>query len=725
MPSCEYTVINRFAQVTQLCNNTLILRSQILLTPELNEEIRKISGKQNISQSEAVRKLLSLALGMKNSTTIPISQINGQESLIYDLSTFNPSNQRIDGFKEIFSVGGKTTEIKILGDAVFRYYLINKEFPTGFEYQLLKCCNELKELSGTKTLVVRRAYVVPGLENPPGPRFLGLKLNEVLKAVKDIYDFAIENEYYVKDNSQIAVFIHPFADPKPLSLPIKQNTPLPYGGYAAPLNKEANRVEVFAVWGNNEGVQSFDAIDRYIVDTNRSIIMTKDIPQKNLMLCTTQKSQSDKIAVPLDRQFEQVLSDTEILETARVVKELSSRYGLRRVEFSYDGVNGIILNESAKYKIYERKVTNLDKRGFVKTVFSEKEIGELKKLSNEEASKTIVYMNKNIIENRAYDLLNNIAGLQKKFTVLYPGLSATAHAMRILNDFGHTAIVVGNRVFNDGQELLVKVIEGQIIIEPLSEASVKNYLINLYDARLFGLDTVGGKATNLSLLKTKGFNVPHGWVLTTNFYDKVAEGNNGFSEKLWKQVSKNIPLDPKKKYAIRSSATVEDRLEHSFAGQFDTYLNVSSKDVGSKVLQVIKSTLNKHVSTYMNALGENKPIKMAVVIQEMVEVDKSGVVFGKDIQTGNEDHIIIDAAKGLGEGVVDGIAKTQRIIYSRNKNQIINQNTGESKPILNKVELNSLIEMAFSVERLMGRTQDIEWAVDLHGNIWLVQSRDL
>lgn len=699
-----------------------MLRSQILITPKLDEEIRRISKNQNISQSEAVRKLLALALGLKDSE-YDVGEINRNNDQLYDLGTFNQSNQRIDGFKEIFSVGGKTTEIKIIGDEVFRYYFENKSFPSGFEHQLLKVADGLKDYSETKTLVVRRAYVVPGLENPPGPRFLGLKLNQVLESVKKIYDFAIENDYHVKENSQIVVFIHPFADPKPLTLPIKAETALPYGGYAAPLNKEASRIEVFAVWGNNEGVQSFDAIDRYIINTDRSIIMTKDVPQKNLMLCTTQTSQSDKIRVPPDKQFEQVLNDGEILEVARVVKELTVKYGLRRTEFSFDGDDSIIFNESAKYEISEKKNTKIDKKGIVKTVSSEKEIEELKLLTELEISKTIVYIDKKIIEDRAYDLLNNIAGLPTKFTVLYPGLSATAHAMRILNDFGHTAVVVGNRIFKNGQEILVKVTNNQVLIEELSKSNIKNLLINLYDARLFGIDIVGGKANNLSLLKSRGFNVPHGWVVTTNFHDKVTSKET--FQKTWEQISASLQLDPNKKYAVRSSATVEDKLEHSFAGQFSTYLNINAKEVSKKVFEVIESANNKQVITYQEALGKSKPIKMAVVIQEMVDADKSGVVFGKDLQTGNEDIVVIDVVKGLGEGVVDGVAKTQRITYSRNLNQIKNNNDGESKIILDKVEISSLIEMALSVERLMGKIQDIEWAIDKQDNIWLVQSRDL
>ena len=697
-------------------------RSQIMLTQQLNEEIHKMSKRQNVSQSEVVRKLLAQALGMEGQTISLGAEV--KESLIYDLATFRFDNQRINGFKEIYSVGGKTTEIKIVGDEVFRNYSKNGKLPEGFEYQLELVAAKLQDYSNNRTIVVRRAYVVPGLDNPPGPRFLGLKVDEVVGALKKIYEFAIENEYHVKDGSQIAVFLHPFVDPKPLSIPLVTGVELPYGGYGAPLNKEASRVEVFAVWGNNEGVQSFDAIDRYVVDSERKIILAKDVPQKNLMLCTTDRVQSDKIEVPTDKQFEQVLSDVEILEVARVVNEMTHRYGLRRVEFSYDGNGKIVFNEAAKYEIFENKMANMDKKGKIVAVASEKDIEKLRKLTDKEVDSTIVYIEKVVIEERAYDLLNNIAGLSNKFTVLYPGLSATAHAMRVLNDFGHTAIVVGNRVFKEGEDIIVKMVDGQVYVEQLSGSSVKNYLVNLYDAKLFGIEVVGGKAANLSLLKSKGFNVPHGWVVTTNFFDKASGSSEEF-DKMWDLISESIILNPKMKYAVRSSATVEDQLEHSFAGQFSTFLNVEGREVREKVLAVINSAKSNQVVTYLNALGNSDPIRMAVVIQEMVDVSRSGVVFGKDIQTGDEDRIVIDVARGLGEGVVDGVAKTQRIIYSRNKNKILNKNDGEIREVLDKVEINALIEMAYSVERLMGRTQDIEWAIDRSNHVWLVQSRDL
>ena len=728
-----------------------MIRSQVLLTPELNKEIKKIAQKQGFSQSKVVRKLLSQALFLGNteSNTQPTASTSQG---IYDLNNFILKNPRINGFKEIFSVGGKTIDIKILGDEAFHYYLKQHKLPLELEYQIIKLGEDIKELSLTKTLVVRRAYIVPGLKNPPGPRFIGLKPEKLIPAIKKIYDFAIIHEYHLKKESQICVFFYPFYDPKPLSLPIRSETNLPYGGYAIPLNKSASRVEVFAVWGNNEGVQSFDTIDRYIVDTKRKIIAEKDTPQKTLMLCTTNHSQSEKIGVPQDRQFEQVLSDGEILEVSRVVKELTQKYGLRRVEFSFDGQESIIFNESVPYEICDKKTKDIDQRGFIGTVSGEKDVESLRKLKGDKISNTIIYIDKTIVEKRAYDVLNSVAGLSNKFTVLYPGLSATAHAMRVLNDFGHTAIVVGNRTFKDGEEVIIKNRGNQINIDSVSKNSLKNFLIHLYDAKLYGREIVGGKAMNLSLLKSKGFNVPHGWVLTTGLFDKILADSIGknkiqqlkkdsFSKmdavkalsnlnlkipkKLWKKITQSMNLSSQKKYAIRSSANVEDQAEYSFAGQFKTYLNINCNQIEQKVTRVIKSTFAPEVNLYLLNLGKTLAIKMAVVIQEMVAAEKSGVVFGKDVQTGDEDLIVIDVAAGSGEGVVEGTAKTQRVIYSRSKDAILNENLNQAKKLLSRMEIDALVEMSLSVEKLMDETQDIEWAIDKKGGIWLIQTRSL
>jgi len=726
-----------------------MVRSQVLLTPDLVLEIKKIAENQGLSRSKVIRKLLRQALGWEEGNSFGDE---GQGSdFLYDLSTFHQRNPRIDGFREIFTVGGKTTEIKIIGDETFRYYQKHRRLPIKFGYQVLISCKRLRKFSETGTIAVRRAYLVPGLENPPGPRSLGLKLEKVIAAIKEMYDFALKYKYHSKKGSQICVFLQPFHDPQPLSLPIKYGTQLPYGGYAAPLNKDASRVEVFAVWGNNEGVQAFDAIDKYLVDADKKIILEKNTPQKTIMLCTTKRSQSDKIPVPPDQQFEQILSDTEILEVGRVEKELTKKYGLRRLEFSYDGRESIIFNESVPYKIQEERTVKINMRGIIKSVFSEKEVEKLRALKPNEAGRTIVYIDRSLLADRSYDVLNSLAGLAQKFTVLYPGLSATAHAMRVLNDFGHTAIVVGNRKFKEGEEVIIKEKENQINIEPVSKMGVRNLVVNLHDAKLYEREIIGGKAFNLSLLKSRGFNVPHGVVLTTKFFDLVvykemkkrskepgktptfstallkefSQIHFNIPSKLWRQICVAADMSPKKKYAVRSSANVEDSASHAFAGQFETFLNVDYQDIPEKVFGVIRSAFDSKISQYFSAMNKPWLVKMAVIVQEMVDAEKSGVVFGKDIQTGNEDLMVIDIAPGLGKGIVDGTSKTQRIVYSRSKNSLIGKNFGDLEGLLSKAEMDSLVEMTLSVERLMGGPQDIEWAIDKKGEIWLIQTRDL
>jgi hypothetical protein len=698
-----------------------MIRSQILLSQELDKEIKKVSQKQGISQSETVRKLLSQALSLDGQRSKGFRRKKDTLSLI-DLSDFNSNNSRIVGFRELFSVGAKTTEIKILPDSVFRYYREKGKIPDKLEYKILKIAEEIRKGSVNGKLVVRRAFVVPGLENPPGPRFVGVSLTELIDSIYQIYDFAIEHEYYVKKDSQIAVFFYPFADPEPLSLPIKANSNLPYGGYAVPLNSKASRVEVLAVWGNNEGVQSFDAIDRYIVDAERGIILQKNIPQKMVMFCTTEKDQSEKLDVPQDKQFEQVISDIEALETARIVQELSERYGLRRIEFSYDGKKEIIFNESSPYEISETKMNNFtDKVGRVRTVKDERDVERLEKISAEEIGSTIIYIDRSIVEERSYDILNSVAGLSKKFTVLYPGLSATAHAMRVLNDFGHTAITVGTRKFREGEEVMIRSVNGNIRIELISTESMRNFVVNLHDAILFDKEVVGGKALNLSLLKSKGFNVPHGLVLTTKCFGKKSTIENS----IWARIENKLELEPETKYAVRSSANVEDTSEHSFAGQFKTFLNVDCGSVKEKIIKVTLSIHDNEIKKYIKALGIKKEIRMAVIVQKMVDSAKSGVVFGKDIQTGDSDLIVIDVSRGFAQGVVEGTSKTQRIIYSRSKDRVLSKVSGSLKKLLTRMEIDSLVEMAQSVENLMGEPQDIEWTIDKKGTIWLIQTRSL
>jgi hypothetical protein len=695
------------------------VRSQILLTTELEADLKKVAALRNISLSEAVRELLSQSLQVGETA---INTKGSSTGGLQTLAEYQDKNPRIRGLKELFSVGAKITEVTVVEHAVFEHYRKSGTFPEDFSMNLNNTVHEYQKLSITGKLVVRRAYVVPGLDNPPGPRFIGLEANEVEGAIKKLYDFAIEQGYDKKKGSAIVAFLHPFVDPEPLPEVILQRTKLPYGGSAVPVTADASRVDVYAIWGNNEGVQSFDAIDRYTVNTERMIIESKDIPQKNVMLATTKKSQSEKLDVPIYAQFQQVLGDSEIIEMARIVSELTKKYGPRRIEYSHDGKASLICNEASPYEIVSINYKNISARGEIVTICTAQDL-QKKELGN--AENTIVYISPEVVENRAYEVLNLVAGLKKKYTVLYPGLSATAHAMRVLSDFGHTAIVVGNRKFVEGEKVEITVDMGEVHVERLAQKK-SEYAVNLYDAKLFGREMVGGKALNLSLLKGKGFNVPHGITTLNTLFDALMVDKKVKIHDVWPDIATESNLKNDVLYAVRSSASVEDHSEHSFAGQFESYLNVSYAGLPEAIEKVMNSTFASPVVEYFKAMNKPFDTKMAVVVQEMVNAKKAGVIFGKDLQTHNPDVLVIDASWGLGDGVVDGTSKTERLYVSKSKRQVIGTNGSDLRlSVLSSDELLALIEMAMRIENVMGSVQDIEWAIDQKGALWVVQTRSL
>ena len=151
----------------------------------------------------------------------------------------------------------------------------------------------------------------------------------------------------------------------------------------------------------------------------------------------------------------------------------------------------------------------------------------------------------------------------------------------------------------------------------------------------------GSKIANLLKLQENKINVPE--------FDIV------------KWEDRNNKIDIKKykgKYAVRSCSNIEDGLIDSFAGQFDTYLNVEKKDIEKKVKQCFSSLDNLNVDDYIKAKNINvSEIKMDVMIQRMVDSELSGVLFTANPQ-GILNESVIVVGKGLGCGVVEDRIKT-------------------------------------------------------------------
>ena len=198
--------------------------------------------------------------------------------------------------------------------------------------------------------------------------------------------------------------------------------------------------------------------------------------------------------------------------------------------------------------------------------------------------------------------------------------------------------------------------------------------------------------------------------------------------------------------AVRSSATAEDLADASFAGQQDTYLNIKGNDA---VLEHIKkcfaSLYTSRATYYRNKKGfEHGKVSLAVVVQKMVDADKSGVIFSKDPSYKNE-NTIIEAVWGLGEGIVSGQVTPDRYIV--NESKIIEQKTADKKiaftrnasggkeivklkeeiskrKVLNDYEIKKLTEYALKLEEHYQKPQDIEFAIEGE-NIYIVQTRPI
>lgn len=645
-------------------------------------------------------------------------------------------------------VRARVVNIYIFPLDTFKYFLGHKKLPEEFIKEVRITAKKVIDESASHAALVRRAFVVPGLENPPGPRFLGLTTPEkVITATEDLFRFAIQQKYHQVEGNQISGWI----EPPSTILNVDQlkkdphATLVPYGGYGI---SENGRVTIYSVFGINEGVQSLVA-DRYELEfrQNRGFITRKEIPQKNLMLCTTRDSGAKLFQVPVEMQFDQILSDSEITEVARVVYELSQKYGPQRVEFSTDE-KGICFNEVADYwKEPEKDESrNLQIKGVVEVIKNVEDFQKLSQVPTEDllSGRIIVKISEHIISNRDYDILGAIAAWKDKLFVLYPGVAATQHAMRVLTDKGHKAFLIGNQKFEDGDEAQIVVTNGKVRVTNLSRTQSQRY-VSLWDASLLTVELCGGKADRLSKLKIMGYQVPHGSVLTTLLFDEIVN-ELGFTApvaiekfpeiyKLLKNTGKDLVskvekvladyIKSDKLFAVRSSATIEDDSRDSMAGMFDTFLNVSGKSLSLRIIKVIYSAfspkIEKHLKENPNLIAK---LKMAVIIQQMVSAKCAGVIFGVNAQTRNLDIVEIEANQGLGESVVSGEAKEiEQYKFSRAERRVTERKGPE---VLSSSEAKALFMLSERLRSEFGDTpQDIEWAIDKEGQVWVLQTRDL
>ncbi|MCB5292835.1 PEP/pyruvate-binding domain-containing protein [Arthrobacter sp. SO3] len=297
------------------------------------------------------------------------------------------------------------------------------------------------------------------------------------------------------------------------------------------------------------------------------------------------------------------------------------------------------------------------------------------------------------------------------------------------------------------------------------------------------LPDVGGKAANLGELLQAGLPVPAGFCLTTHAYRRTTSpaGLDAVHAGLVSTAPDDLPglarqaadarrrvlaaavpadiveavrnaytaLGPDAPVAVRSSATAEDLPFASFAGQQDTFLNVVGFDaVLAAVRQCWASLWTDRAVSYRASHGISpSTVALAVVVQRMVDAAVAGVLFTANPVTGRRHEAVIDASPGLGESVVSGAVNPDHFVVDSGTQTVLERRIGNkgmeirpmpgggterielsgagSQPCLDDAQLAALELLGRRAEVHFGAPQDLEWAIDGGGEVWLTQSRPI
>ncbi len=296
------------------------------------------------------------------------------------------------------------------------------------------------------------------------------------------------------------------------------------------------------------------------------------------------------------------------------------------------------------------------------------------------------------------------------------------------------------------------------------------------------LEIAGGKGASLGELTSAGMPVPSGFVVTAESYRSFLETNNidedlveltdvdaedasELSEAAARAQERimdgEFPADLREEIesayakvgdgaepyvAVRSSATAEDLPDASFAGQQETFLNVTGEDLIERIRECWASLFTPRAIYYRAEQGfETDAVDIAVVVQEMVDAEVSGVLFTSHPSTG-DDQMIVEAAWGLGEAVVSGQVSPDTYVVDAEAGEITDVSIGEKKIMIQREDgetverevpeerrqdqvleagtIERLVELGRRIADHYGDPQDVEWAMR-DGDLYVLQSRPI
>ncbi len=232
-------------------------------------------------------------------------------------------------------------------------------------------------------------------------------------------------------------------------------------------------------------------------------------------------------------------------------------------------------------------------------------------------------------------------------------------------------------------------------------------------------EKIGGKAAALALLSHSGALIPEWFALTVDAYHAWRKGS---VEDVKASVESALDKFGDVLFAVRSSIVGEDGVEHSFAGQFETFLNVNKSEVFDYVVKVWDSAISERVLAYKKEKGLRTDSVPAVVIQRMVKADSAGVAFGANPVNGNTNQSIVTAVLGLGDKLVDGSVNADNYVVI--KGVVTRSDVSGDRRVLTDKQVLEVAALVKSASAFFGRYNDIEWAFE-GDTLYLLQSRPI
>ncbi|HYM53656.1 MAG TPA: PEP/pyruvate-binding domain-containing protein [Candidatus Dormibacteraeota bacterium] len=243
----------------------------------------------------------------------------------------------------------------------------------------------------------------------------------------------------------------------------------------------------------------------------------------------------------------------------------------------------------------------------------------------------------------------------------------------------------------------------------MSEAAVRK----LRDVRMADVAEVGGKAASLGELLGAGVRVPDGVVLTAGAADLTAADRRS----LLFVGAGNLGIGP---FAVRSSGIAEDGAERSYAGIYESVLDVSADDLAEAAERCLASAGAARVAEYEPATGGSNG-RMAVIVQRMVTPAAAGVVLTADPINGDRRSCIVTAVRGTGERLVSGAALGDEWVVQED----VATARRQPEHAIDRGQAMSVANEARRIAAARGDPQDIEWAIDAEGTLWILQARPM